>query len=623
MSNGSLTSSTTKRRFIPALRCFTFALSIHLGLCAFAADALAAHALVLFGAPKYAAKATHFDYTNPDAPKGGTVRLDTPAGFDSLNPYILKGNAAPGLSYLWDSLMVPALDEPQSYYGLIANDAVLSADKTTLCFTLDQRAVWHDGTPITADDVIFSFYTLRDKGDPSYKLQYAEVTDVISDAARQVVFHLKPGASRDLPFILAGMPVLSKAYFSQHDFEKTTLTPPLGNGPYTITKVDAGRSITYTRVKDYWAKNLLSRKGQFNFDTLRYDVYRDDTVALEALKAHATDLHEEYIARNWATAYDTPALREGKLIKYAAPHKIPRGMQAFLYNLRLEKFKDRRVREVIAQTLDFEWMNHRIFYDAYMRNTSFFQNTDFAATQLPDKDELALLTPYREQLPADVFTKVYHPPRTDGTGKERTNLLYAQKLLNEAGWKLVDGKRVHEKTGEVLRFEFLVRQRTFERVVASMIRNLKRLGIEATFRLVDDAQYQKRLEKKDFDLISVWWNQGVLYPGNEQMALWHSSQADVNGSQNLSGLKNPAVDMLIEKIIEARDLTTLQPAARALDRVLLSEQTIIPHWSITNFRVAYWDIFAMPSKRPDYALGFDTWWIKNGTASETITQVAP
>lgn len=590
-------------------------------LTAFSASA--EHALVLFGKPKYSTTSTHFDYTNPAAPKGGTVRLDTPAGFDSLNPYILKGIAAPGMSYLWDSLMVPSLDEPQSYYGLIAQDVILSKDKTKLSFTLNPKAVWHDKTPITPEDVVFSFYTLRDKGDPSYKLQYAPVKEVSKTGTYQVTFSLAQDAPRDLPFILAGMPVLSKTYFTAHDFEKTTLTPPLGNGPYTIAKVDAGRSITYARVKDYWAQDLLPRKGQFNFDTIRYDVYRDDTVALEALKAHATDLHEEFIARNWATAYDTPALKSGELIKYAAPHKIPRGMQAFIYNLRLPKFSDRRVREAIAQTLDFEWMNHRIFFDAYMRNTSFFQNTDFAATNLPDTKEQALLAPFKHLLAPEVFTKNYSPPKTDGTGTNRPNLLYAQKLLNDAGWKLINGKRTNVKTGEVLTIEFLVRQRTFERVVASMIRNLNRLGIDATLRLVDDAQYQKRIEKKDYDVISVWWNQGVLFPANEQQALWQSDQADVAGSQNLTGLKNPAVDALIQTIISANDLQTLTTAARALDRVLLSEHLIIPHWSINTFRVAYWNIFGIPDKRPDYALGFDSWWMKPTATTATPKDAAP
>lgn len=569
------------------------------------------HALVLFGAPKYTQAFNHFDYVNPNAPKNGTVRLDFPAGFDSLNPFILKGIGAPGLSYLWDSLMIPSLDEPQSYYGLIAKDVELSPDKLTLTFTLNPKAAWHDKTPITPDDVVFSFYTLRDKGDPSYKLQYSPVKEAKKIDAHRVSFILQKDAPRDLPFYLASMPILSKTYYTKNDFEKTTLNPPLGNGPYTISKVDVGRSITYTRVKDYWAKDLPSRKGQFNFDTIRYDVYRDDTVALEALKAHATDLHEEFIARNWATAYNSPAVASGELIKYAAPHKIPRGMQAFLFNTRLNKFSDPRVREAIAQTLDFEWMNKTLFYSAYQRNISFFQNTDFAATALPDAQELALLTPYKNELPSEMFEQIYSPPHTDGSGFNRTNLLRAQQLLNDAGWILKDGQRVNEKTHEVLSVELLITQRTFERVYASMKRNFERLGIRSTLRLVDDAQYQKRIENKDFDLISIWVNKGVLFPGNEQMALWKSSEADIQGSQNLSGLKNKVVDMLLDRIANATNVEDLTAASRALDRTLLWQHIVIPHWSINTFRVAYWDIFNKPEKRPDYALGFDTWWLKD------------
>jgi microcin C transport system substrate-binding protein len=586
---------------------------IALGMTAwlsFTTSAWADHALVLFGEPKYPANFKHFNYVNPNAPKGGTVRLDHPAGFDSLNPFILKGLPAPGLSYLFESLMIPALDEPQSYYGLIADDVVFSKEINTL-------------TPITADDVVFSFHTLRDKGDPSYKLQYQPVASVTAQGKEKVIFTFQPNPPRDIPFIVASMPIISQHYYQQHDFEKSTLTPPLGSGAYTITNVDAGRSITYTRNPNYWAKDLPSRSGHYNFQAIRYDVYRDDTVALEALKAHATDLHEEFIARNWATAYNSPAVAQGKLIKYAAPHKIPRGMQAFLFNTRLNKFSDARVREAISQTLDFEWMNHTIFYDAYQRNVSFFQNTDFAARNLPDTHEIALLSPYKTQLPKEVFTTVYNPPKTDGAGNPRKNLLYAQQLLNDAGWHLKDGKRIHDKTGEELTIEFLVRQRTFERVVASMIRNLKRLGISSTFRLVDDAQYQKRIEHKDFDLISVWWNQGVLFPGNEQTAYWKSTEADVEGSQNLSGLKDPVVDMLLDTIGNATSIETLTTASRALDRTLLWQHLIIPHWSINTFRVAYWDMFEKPAQRPDYALGFDTWWMKANTTDAASPSAQP
>ncbi len=568
------------------------------------------HALTLFTEPKYKPGFDHFDYANPAAPKGGTVRLDYPASFDSLNPYILKGLPAPGLAYLFETLMTPSYDEPQSYYGLIAERVDLAADKTFVTFHLNPKARWQDGTPITPEDVIFSLNTLKEKGDPFFKLQYKPVPKAEKTGQYRVRFTLSDPENRDLPFIVAAMPVISRTYYTTHDFAKSSLEPPLVSGPYKIARVEAGRTITYQRDPDYWGRDLPVRKGHFNFDKIRYDVYLDDTVALEALKAHETDLHDEYIARNWATAYDIPAVRDGRLIKYTAKHKIPRGMQAFIFNTRKEKFADARVREAISLTMDFEWMNKTIFFGAYERNDSFFQNTDFAARELPSKEEIALLEPYRDSLPPEVFSKIYEPFTSDGSGNNRENLLKAQRLLDEAGWVIKDGIRVNQKTGEKLSIEFMMRQKTFERVVASMIRHLNRLGITATFRLVDDAQYQKRIEKNDFDLISIWWNQGLVFPGQEQMQFWHSSQADIPGSQNQSGLKDPLVDALLEKIVSARDYNSLKIPARALDRVLLWKHLIIPHWSISNFRVAFWDMFEHPKARPDYNLGFDTWWMK-------------
>lgn len=574
--------------------------------------ALASHALTLFEAPKYKAGFRHFDYVNPNAPKGGMVRLDYPASFDSLNPYILQGVSAPGMnSLLFESLMTRSLDEPQSYYPQIAQSVEYDQSAERISFTLNPKARWHDGTPITVEDVIFSHHILTTKGDPGFKLQYAAVEKVEKTGTRQVTFTFNDPENRDIPFLIANMPILPKAYFEGKDFAKASLVPPLGSGPYKVGKVVAGRSITFERVKDYWGEKLPTHIGQNNFDRIRYDVYRDATVAIEAFKSREYDLHEEYVARNWATAYNTPAVERGDMVKYTARHKIPRGMQAFIFNIRRDKFKDRRVREAIAATMDFEWMNRTLFFDAYERNTSFFQNTRFAAVQLPDERELKLLEPYRDILPPNVFTHIYMPPVSDGMGQNREELLKAQALLNDAGWHInKDGWRENVKTGEVLSIEFLSSQSTFERVVASMIRNLKRLGIKANYRLVDDAQYMKRMEHKDFDITSIWWNMGLIYPGNEQLGFWHSAQADVQGGMNMSGLKNPAVDNILQTLVKAKDLQTLESASHALDRTLLWEQLIIPHWSISNFRVVYWNIFEMPKIRPIYGLGFETWWIK-------------
>lgn len=569
------------------------------------------HALVLFGTPKYPKWFRHFSYVNPQAPKGGTVRLYSPASFDSLNPFILKGIAAPGmLEIFYDSLMVRSLDEPQTYYPLVAESVDLWEDRSQATFRLNPKAKWHDGTPITAEDVVWSLEALKTKGAPAYQLLFKPITAEAEDA-RTVHFHFDDPGNRELPFYAASMPLFPKKYYEGRDFAKTSLEPPLGGGPYRVASLDPGRRITFAREEDYWARDLPSRKGMFNFGKVRYDVYRDETVALEAFKAHEYDEREEYIARNWATAYDFPAVRDGRVKKYDAEHKIPRGMQAFVFNLRHPKFQDRRVREAIAMTMDYEWMNRTLFYGAYDRNNSFFQNTDFAARGKPDKAELKLLEPYRDVLPPETFGPVYTPPVSDGSGNIRPRLVEAQKLLNEAGWHIgPDGWRVNEETGETLSIEFMMNQTTFQRVVMPMIRNLRRLGIDARYRQVDDAQYQKRIEQKDFDIMSIWWNMGVLFPGNEQMSYWHSSQADVHGGQNMSGLKLEVVDKLLEKIVGAQSLASLQTASRALDRVLLWQHVIIPHWSISHYRTAYWDMFGLPKNRPEYDLGFWTWWVK-------------
>ncbi len=573
-------------------------------------SAHAKHALTLFGEPKYGAGFTHYDYVNPAAPKGGNVKLAYPLTFDSLNPFILKGLAAPDIAKIYDTLMVASLDEPQTYYGLIADDVVIADDKKSVTFRLHSQARWHDGTPITPEDVIFTLDILKTKGHPAYQLRFKDIEKAEKTGARHVTFHFTTDSNRELPFIAAALPVLPKAFYEDKEFDKTTLDIPLSSGAYRVKSLDAGRSIVYERVEDYWAKDLPSKKGHDNFDSIRYDIYRDSTVALEGFKAHEYDMREEYIARNWARAYKFDAVKEGRVVIDETPHKIPRGMQAFIYNLRKDKFSDRRVREAIALTFDFQWMNRTLFYNAYARNDSFFQNTDFEAKELPSDAELALLEPYKADLPEAAFTDIYEPPVTDGSGFIRADLIRADKLLKEAGWIIKDGVRTHRDTGEILTIEFLARQRTMERLVAAMRRNLKTLGIDVTFRPVDDSQYQKRLQNFDFDVTVIWWNLGILFPGNEQTGFWHSSQVDVQGSQNLSGYHSPAVDMLLERITNAKSYEDLLTAGRALDRILLHEHIVIPHFSISHFRMAYWDIFGIPENRPAYGRGFETWWMK-------------
>lgn len=601
------------------MRAGRFALLVGVLLTFSMPPAFAAGGIAMFGTPKYADGFDHFAYVNPTAPKGGTLKLASMAPFDSMNPFILKGIAAPGLgNYLFQSLMTPSYDEPQTYYGLIAEDVQLAPDRSYADFTLNPKAKWSDGTPITAEDVVWSFETLKTKGHPVYRIQFKPIT-VKKLSARSVRFTFEDKTRRELPMIAAGLPVLPKHYYDKVPFEKTTLEPPIGSGPYRIAAVDPGRAITYERVKDYWAAHLPSQKGLYNFDTIRIDSYRDDVVAIEGIKSHQFDFYEEFIARNWATAYDIPAVRSGDLIKTRIPHSIPRGMQGFMFNTRLSKFSDLRVREAIGLTLDFEWMNRVLFYGAYERNSSYFNHTDFEAKGLPSKEELALLTPYKKDLPEALFTTPYTVPKTDGSGFPRDNLIRAQNLLNEAGWVMRDGHRVNAKTGERLTLEFLMTQRTFERVVASMRQNLSKLGIDASFRYVDASQYQKRVDAREFDVVSIWWNQGSFYPGAEQYTYWHSSQADVEGSQNLGGIKNPAVDMLVEKILRAQSLEELRPAGRALDRVLLQEYYVIPHWNINAWRVAYWNQFGRPEVTPLYNLGLDSWWQAAPVANDKTT----
>lgn len=648
-----------------------------LALVALAGPGYAAHGIAFYGTLKYKSNFEHFAYANPAAPKGGTLKLSANAPFDSMNPFILRGIAAPGLTgYVFQTLMTPSYDEPQSYYGLIADSVTLAPDRAYADFTLNPAARWADGQPITADDVVWSFTALKEKGHPSFRIQYKPIT-VKKLATRSVRFYFEDKSRRELALMAASMPVLPKHYYcegvvshqpvrhsSKSDggspvvkntedwrlktdgcvsFDKTTLAPPLGSGPYRVASVDPGRGITFERDKNYWAANLPSQRGFFNFDTIRIDIYRDDVTALEGIKSHQFDFYEEYIARNWATAYDIPAVKSGDLIKTLIPHQLPRGMQGFLFNTRNPKFADRRVREAIGLTLDFEWMNRVLFYGAYARNRSYFNHTEFEATGLPDAQERALLSPYHPSgagdwglgtgkestvsikndpalpapspqhpapyyLPPTLFTSPYSVPTTDGSGNARANLIRAQTLLNDAGWIMKNGARINSTTGERLTVEFLMTQRTFERVIAIMKRNLTRLGIDATFRYVDASQYQKRVDHREFDIVSIWWNQGSFYPGAEQYAYWHSSQADVEGSQNLGGIKNPVVDMLTEKILRAQTLGELRPAGRALDRVLTHEHYVIPHWNINAWRVLYWNQFGRPDITPAYNLGVDTWW---------------
>ena len=567
------------------------------------------HCLSLYDPCKYPANFAHFDYVNPNAPKGGIVKMAESGTFDSLNPFILKGVKAPQVGMTFDTLMTGSQDEPQSAYGLIAESAELATDHSYVDFMLRKEARFHDKTTMTADDVVFSFDTLTQKGDPTYRIIFAPIKSVEKLGVHKVRFHFADQVTREAPLIAGSLPVLSKAYFSKVAFDKTTLEPLLGSGPYKIESVDPGRGIVYKRVADYWAKDLPVNVGQNNFGTIRYEMYRDDNVALEAFKSGQFDFRREYVARNWAKNYDAPAIKDGRIIKRDVADLTPQGMQGFVFNTRGEKLSDRRVREAITLSMDYEWLNKNIFYNAYVRNRSFFGNTDFEAKGTPSKEELALLLPYKDSLPPALFEREFTPPTTDGNGNPRENLLKAQKLLDEAGWVVKDGKRVNAK-GEPLNIEFMLRQPTMERVIGPMRKNLERLGITSSLRMVDDAQYQKRIDESDFDIVSIWVNRGLFYPGGEQKALWDSSQADVKGANNLAGVKNPAVDHILDALTSAKNKEELVAAGRALDRVLSFEYYVIPNWRSGSFRIAYWNKFGMPATVPKYSLGFQSWWVK-------------
>jgi microcin C transport system substrate-binding protein len=565
------------------------------------------HGVAMHGDVKYPAGFKHFAYVNPAAPRGGDVRLAAIGTFDTLNPFTLKGVAAAGLGEVFETLMVGSADEPFTEYGLVAETIEMPADRSWVAFTLRREARFHDGSPITAEDVVWTLETLKGKGHPFYRSYYAQVARAEVVGPRRVRFTFARGENRELPLIVGQMPVLSRAHWSTRDFEKTTLEPPLGSGPYRIDAVEPGRTITYRRVKDYWAASLPVNVGRDNFDTIRFDYYRDSTVALEAFKAGQYDFRSENTAKHWATGYTGPAIAAGLIRKELIENEVPTGMQAYVFNQRRPIFKDPRVRQALASAFDFEWTNKHLFYGAYTRTRSYFSNSELAATGLPGPDELKVLAPFRGKVPDEVFARAYEPPATDGSGNLRDNLRQALALLQAAGWT-VKGQRLLNAQGQPMEFEILGNDPAFERIHLPFAKNLERLGVTARVRTVDTAQYQNRIDNFDFDVVVTVWPQS-LSPGNEQRDMWHSAVADTPGSRNLAGIKDPVVDQLIDLVIAAPDRAALVARTRALDRVLLWGHHVVPHWHIRAWRVAYWDRFSRPAVAPRYALSFDTWWV--------------
>lgn len=576
-----------------------------------------AHAIAMQGEPKYGADFKRFDYVNPNAPKGGTIVSGAVGSFDSLNPFILKGQTAAGVGALFETLLVPSLDEPFTEYGLLAETIEWPEDRSWVAFTLRPQARWHDGKPVTVEDVIWSFETLKTKGHPFYQYYYKSVAKAEKVGDRKVRFTFSGGPNPELPLITGQLPVLPKHYWQDRNFEATTLDPPVGSGAYKIKSLNPGKSITYELDPNYWGRNLPVNVGQDNFTVIRYDYYRDLAVLREAFKAGDMDFFSENMAKEWATGYNIPAVQQGVIIKREIPHENPEGMQAFVFNTRKDIFKDRRVREAIGYAFDFEWSNKNLFYNAYKRSISFFSNSELAARGLPSPEELKILSKYRGRIPEEVFTKEYSPPKTDGSGEIRANLRSALNRLSEAGWKVVDGKLTHTATGKKMSFEILLDSSDFERIVLPFTKNLERLGIEAKVNTVDTAQYQNRVDNFDFDVVIMTWAQS-LSPGNEQRDFWGSRAAETPGSRNLAGIKDPVVDELIDLIITAPDRNSLVYRTRALDRVLLWGHYVIPQWHISTYRVLYWDKFASPKIMPKYALGLNTWWID--TAKESALE---
>ncbi len=573
-----------------------------------------AHGLAMHGDLKYPPNFSHFDYTKPNAPKGGNVRLSGVGSFDSLNPYILKGRKASSLGLVFDTLTYSSDDEPFSSYGLVAESMEVPEDRSWVIFNLRPEARFHNGSPLTAEDVAFSMETLKTKGHPFYRSYFGSVGKVEILGSHRVKFSFEGGENRELPLIVGQLPILPKAWWAEREFDKTTLEFPLGSGPYRVKQIDPGRSITYERVRDYWAQDLPVNKGHYNFDEIHIDYYRDSTVALEAFKAGEFDFRQENTAKNWATAYDIPAVANGELVKEEIPHEQGTGMQAFVFNTRRDIFKDVRVRQALGLLFDFEWTNKNLFYGAYTRSKSYFSNTELASGGLPEGEELAILERYRDRLPKDLFTQPFAVPKTRGDGNIRPNLRRALQLFKQAGWALKN-KRLVDPGGRPVAFEILLVQPGFERVVLPFRRNLEKLGMDVSVRTVDTSQYKNRLDEFDFDMVVASFDQS-LSPGNEQRDFWGSAVADKKGSRNLMGVKDPVIDELIELVIAAPNRNSLVARTRALDRVLLWGHYLIPNWHIPMHRIVYWNKFDRPEIPPRYALGFYTWWVDADKAAK-------
>ena len=564
------------------------------------------HGIAMHGAPKYGPEFGHFEYVNPDAPKGGEIRLGVTGTFDSLNPFIIKGVRATGRHLVFETLLRRAWDEPFSLYGLVAESIEVPDDRSSVTFTLRPEARFHDGSPITVDDVVFSWETLKEQGRPNHRLYYRQVRRVERPGPRSVRFVFgAESPDRELAMLMGLMPILSKSYYGSVTFEETTLDPPLGSGPYRIESVDPGRSVVYRRDPDWWGRNLAVNRGLFNFDRIRYDYYRDADVMMEAFKAGEYDFRREGSAARLATGYDFPAVTDGRVRVESFAHGRPSGMHAFVFNTRREIFASRTVRHALAHAFDFEWINRSLLHGAYVRTRSIFDNSELASRGVPEGGELALLEPFRDRLPPELFDTPYRPPG-DG-GRVRANLREARRLLAGAGWTVRDGELQRTADGLPMAFEILLVRPGNEKIALEFARGLERLGVAARVRTVDTAQYQNRRNVHDFDMLIYRWGMS-LSPGNEQAFYWGTPAADQEGTRNYPGVRDPVVDALIKRMTNVRGREDFVDTIRAMDRVLLWGHYFVPLHHRNDDHVAWWDKFGRPEKNSLYGVVMDAWW---------------
>ncbi len=572
------------------------------------ADTTRTHGLSVFGDLKYPPHFTHFDYVNPAAPKGGRIKIPALDSFETVQPFTLKGRKEILAEILlYDTLLARSYDEPDSYYGLVAKTIEIPANKKWVAFNINPRARFHDGSPITAEDVLFTFKTLIKYGHPKYRINFRDVADAKITSRLRIKFIFNPGIHRDLPTQLATLPVLSKTYYKKNTFNKTTFVGALTSGPYKIKEVKPGRAIKYSRVSDYWGMNLPVNRGRFNFDLIEVDYYRDREVAFQAFFSNQYDFREDFTSRQWATQYNKPPVNKGFIVREVLPDETPSGVQAFVFNLRKKKFQDVRVRKALDLAFDFEWTNRTLFFSQYTRTNSMFENSPLAARYMPSQDEISRLEPYRGKVPEEVFRLPFVAPKTNGAGRIRKNLRKAQILLKEAGYSIKNGRRINEEEMP-LDIEFLLFEGSFKRIINPYIKNLKRLGISARIRIVDIANFKRRADSFDFDVLIRRIVQ-PLTPGLEQRNYFSSQYANVRGSSNIGGINDPVIDALVEKVINAESRTDLQLSVRVLDRVLMWNRFVVTQWYKGVHNIAYWNKFNRPKISPKYDLGvLDTWW---------------